>query len=283
MNNKKKKIIAIVVPVVLILLIVLAIVIVVVLPKNDNSDNNACVHSRVYSDYNDEQHKITCSKCTEYIEYQNHSYENDQATKCSLCEHTRVVETIKPEEPKYPYTTPSGVKIAVDKQNLTAGDIFTLTVEIQANMPGYIWHSVSFTICALDSNNKLDTDINSNFEFLSMSTNLDENYYMVRKTSNFANPDPLKCGAFVSFNNLFGAGKADYADKTSATEKIVLTFQIKVKDDATDIPTFNFGAMSIKGNYVNVVKPGTMEKVSCLFNNADKVTKNSIPLTISAK
>lgn len=187
-------------------------------------------------------------------------------------------------EEKYPYSTPSGVKVSADKTELTAGDTFTVKLEISANMPGYNWHSVSLLFTALSDDDTFDNTVTDYFEYVSHTC--DTTYY---RDSSAWNP-PIGKGMLVSLSNM-----NIKSEQTLATQKLFFEFTLKVKEDAPALQTFHFGVAPIKAFFlryrnvadaVNVIHRA--DNVIVVNNKEDEeagnaLTINKIALSIKAR
>ena len=224
-------------------------------------------HTIVFEDFNATNHKVACELC-DHNDTKSHTWSNEQASTCSDCGHFR---TIVGE-----VNTPSFVKISSSKTNLKAGDVFTLTVEIESDMPAdCIWHSVDLTITPLTEQNKVNTEYASYFECIKFEHNADENYFEISTVGKFDNPDPKYCGMHIGISNV-----SFDPEHTKADKSFVFTIELKVKEDAPDLSTFSFGVMPTKANYLRY----RQDKKNILHSvDGNDVTINTIPLSVKSK
>lgn len=274
--DKKKKILAIVIPVIVILLIALIIMLIVfLLKKNGESQGEPhTTHVYVYADESDTQHRKTCSGCSEVNVLEDHTFENEQATACTNCGHIRQVST-------YPYSTPTGVKLSVDKTELTAGDEFTLTIEIEVRDKDYYWDTIQLRCCPLnDAGTSASTQICQYFEIVNsygnegMITSLDEQF-----------PNDVYKLCVDDFDGNYKGvctGLSFVGDDIQAIHKIIITVRLKIKDDAPDTQTFDFGVAQKKYNYVAIKKDGNNKKYKA-DDEVISITVNKISMSIKAK
>ena len=231
MEKKTKKVLAVVLAIVAILLIALIVLLVVLLPKRNNTPKHT-EHTYVYTSVNDSQHKKTCSDCTKIDELEDHTFDGVMDKSCNVCTYTR-------EAPA------SLVKLSADKTELTAGDTFTLTIEIESGRTDSYLESISLYIGPMIDENTVSKSIAENFEVVN---------YQVKK---LANRNEWYNTSKDLFNSKYGTASflisySFIGDKPiSSTEKIEITATIKVKETATAVDSFAFGVTNGLQNKLN--------------------------------
>ena len=252
------------------MLIALIIVLVIVLPKKESEPHTE--HIYVYTDLtdNDVQHKKTCSGCAEVDELENHVWDNEQDTTCNLCLHTRTIEVPVPEN------VASTVKLSVDKTELSAGDTFTLTVEISTKRTDLTWFAISLDIGPLVDNASSSSefayspDLAKNFEYIEHTTNL--KYVKARwydNTCDLFNKPTAPNAAYFRISLAYVGGRNVAVD---SSETIIVTATLKVKDTATFTGPINFGVRDSAANSVSFIS-SAYEKVFDYANGTSTVDK----------
>lgn len=295
---------------IIILALLIGVVLLIVLLPKDKPDEGVCKdgHSYSYTDLDENNHKKSCSNCSEVDETEAHVYDNDLDTTCDLCNHVRVADhtyayTILDEtnhkkscstcsevdeteehvyddeqdttcnlcgyerELGFTYKTPTGIKVAADKTELTAGDTFTLTVEIETTRKDLYWQAIDFIIGPMADEESVSVDTAAYFELVDYSF-----------SSNFSNSRNWYDCSSDLFNSVNGTGgfrvSLAFTGTTllSATEKFVLTAQIKIKETAAATEQFLFG---ITETNVSMVSFTTADYSTTVFDYADFSTRTS--------
>lgn len=284
--NKSRKIIATILNFVLVCFIALSIALLVPACNKvptENNNNSHTEHSYVYTKVDDDNHKKTCSGCTEVDETEKHSYDNEQDTTCNNCDYVRELAGSE--------SKPTVAKISIDKPNLVAGDTFTLTLEVETSREDYNWSSISLDISPLLDAVTVDAEIAKNFELVSTST-----MFGTAKL----NPRSWINNNCDLFNSEIGTGSfrvsLAYVGTTpvKTSKNLIVTAQIKVKETAPTISTFDFGVALTKHNVIGYESEGVMyydyADGSTQINREDPTTSsdtglsiNKIALSITAK
>ena len=209
-----------------------------------NEDETACKlceyvkpheHVYTYSEKTPLTHKRTCSGCEEVDVTEAHVYDNAEDTTC-ICGYVR--------ELPQPSDTPSTVAITTDKNILNPGDEFTISVTVHADMPNCIWHSVSLMIRPFTEDGKPDMNAGSYFELVSKTNNLDTKNFL--DTSNVDLTQSANYGLKVSVS----LTTRYVTEEVSAANDIIVSFTLKVKDDAPAIPVLYFDVYRTSTTFV---------------------------------
>lgn len=148
----------------------------------------------------------------------------------------------------YAFDTPSAITLSADKTELTAGDTFTLTVEIATNRTDMYWQAVALVIGPMSDNTTVSTDIASNFELVSAKSYTLPDFVKSTKWYDFSSDKFTSTIDTGGFKVNLATGSGDY---TKTTEKFVITVDIKVKDTATPVESFLFGITDANRNKIS--------------------------------
>lgn len=245
--------------------------------ENNNNNNSHTEHSYVYTKVDDDNHKKSCSGCTEVDVTEAHSYDDDQDTTCNYCDYVRTIES-----GEYPYTTPSGIKISADKTALKAGDTFIVTFEIEAKNKDLYWSAIDLKFCPLNAEGtSADADICSYFEKV-------ESYGtegMVTSLDDKANDVMLICvDDFQENRKGIRVSIAFIGEPVSTSEKITVSMQMKIKDNAPDISSFDFGVAPKIYSYICYSDETGVDVLTDTAVDSDRnFTNNKIAMSITAK
>ncbi|MGN0823781.1 MAG: hypothetical protein ACI4MB_01790 [Candidatus Coproplasma sp.] len=148
---------------------------------------------------------------------------------------------------EFTFTTPSAIKLSIDKTELTAGETFTLTVEIETKRVDMYWEVIDMVIGPMTDNTTVSTDIAQDFELINYTINKKFKNGWVDNSSDLFSSNRGTGGFRIS---LVRTG----ANKVSTEEKFELTAQIKVKETAIANDAFLFGITESKFNVLNFTK-----------------------------
>lgn len=240
MNNKAKKFLSFVAPAILTLPVVFSASLAGCAKKADEPENNEPEHTHtyVYADESDTQHKKTCSDCSDINELAEHTYDDDYDETCNNCTHTRLA-------PKY--SAASRVTLSVDKTELTAGDTFILTVEIETQRTDLTWRAITLDIGPLVENSSpiskyaYSADLGKNFKLVNYETNLTKSAW-INNTDDLFEQD--NAGYF-----LISLAK-NQVRPLASSEKIIVTATFTVKETATFNEPVIFGLRDYDVNNV---------------------------------
>lgn len=164
----------------------------------------------------------------------------------------------------YAFDTPSAIILSADKTELTAGDTFTLTVEIATNRTDLYWQAIDVVIGPMSNETTFSTDIASNFELVKYSVN---DGFKGRDWID-SSSDQFNEGLFIGCFRFSVA----YIGSTPplTTQKLVLTAQIKVKDTATAVDSFSFGFIQTDNNMLYYI---SQDYITEIYDYANGITK----------
>lgn len=257
MDSKKKKILVAVAAVVLVLLLTAMILLICLLPKKDN---------------------------TPPVDDQQTSQGGNEGDEG---DDKKPGEEEKPTVDEYKYSTPSAIELTASKTELTAGDTFTLTVEVLTNRTDMCWAAMDFVIGPMVDTTTTSADIATSFEVVTVDVdgeqipkidipNFNDETGWVDNTTPLFDSKNGTAGIRVCLS--FNAAKDK---RMSTTEKFVLTAEIKVKETATYTGSFSFGITDTKNNLIAYFQDDSVKMVQ---DHAGKgITTQELTLSIKAK
>lgn len=254
--NKSKKVIAVVVTVVMALLLTAMVLLLCILPNKDNNTAGS-----------DDGTTQTPGDGTGNNGGSSDNNEGNSGSGNSGSTGNPSDSQNPAEE--FTYITPSAITLTSDKTELTAGDTFTISVEIFTDRTDLYWQAIDVVIGPMTDETTVSTEISNKFELVDYTIN-----DKFSSRSVWDNNTNDKFNSTVDINGFRVSLAFIGTTPVSSTEKLVVTATIKVKDNSTPVDSFLFGITKSNYNMISFISKDYSTDVYD-YTNGTTETNNS--------